>query len=140
MSAEAGRVLAIDYGKKRVGLAISDELRITANGLPTMDNKPGLVRSLAKIVAEREVRHIIIGMPYLASGDEGNLAADIRAFGDALEKHTGLQVEYVDESRSSIEAADTLREIGVGKNKRNKKRGKVDELSAVILLQEYIRD
>jgi len=132
-----GRVLALDLGKKRIGLAVSDELGITAQGLRTLErrNKRVDLHALATIIREHGVTHLLLGNPLHMSGAEGRQSEWVREFGEALEKHTGVPVRFWDERLTTVEASRVLRESGISIEKR---AAAVDRLSAVILLQSYL--
>jgi putative Holliday junction resolvase len=131
------RILALDLGKRRIGLAISDPLRITAQGLPN------LVRTrirddldaLERLVKERDVGMILMGNPINMKGTEGRQSGWVREFAAAMEKRTGLPVQLWDERLTSVEAGRVLRSSGISIEKR---AAAVDRLSAVILLQSYL--
>jgi len=132
-----GRVLALDLGKRRIGLAISDELGLTAQGLPTLERtkiRADLSR-LAELAKEKNVTLILIGNPMHLSGREGRQAEHARDFGARLQAATGLPVEFWDERLTTVEAQRVLRESGVSIEKRAKA---VDRLAAVILLESYL--
>ena len=132
-----GRVLALDLGKKRIGLAISDGLSITAQGLPTLQrrNKRADLAALGKLIQERAVTQVLMGNPLHMSGTEGRQSEWAREFAGALAKHTGVPVELWDERLTTVEASRVLRQSGIGIEKR---AAAVDRLSAVILLQSYL--
>jgi putative Holliday junction resolvase len=131
------RTLALDLGKKRIGLAISDPLGITAQGLPNLvrTNKRNDLAALAALIREREVGMILLGNPINMRGAEGRQSEWVRDFANALEKHTGLPVKLWDERLTSVEANRVLRSSGISLEKRT---AAVDRLSAVILLQSYL--
>jgi putative Holliday junction resolvase len=131
------RVLALDLGKKRIGLAISDPLRITAQGLPNLvrSRKRADLDALAILAKEHHVNLVLLGNPMHMSGVEGRQSEWVREFGAALEKRTGLPVKYWDERLTTVEAGRVLRSSGIGIEKR---AAAVDRLSAVILLQSYL--
>jgi putative Holliday junction resolvase len=134
---DLSRILALDLGKRRIGLAISDPLRITAQGLPN------LVRTrirddldvLEQMVREREVGLILLGNPINMKGTEGRQSVWVREFAIAMEKRTGVPVKLWDERLTSVEAGRVLRSSGISIEKR---AAAVDRLSAVILLQSYL--
>jgi putative Holliday junction resolvase len=132
-----GRILALDLGKKRIGLALSDPLGITAQGLPTLQrgNIRGDMAALAGIVAEREVTLLLMGNPLHMSGDAGRQAAYVHEFGERLAAHTGVPLRYWDERLTTVEAHRVLRSSGIGIEKRARA---IDQLSAVILLESYL--
>jgi putative Holliday junction resolvase len=131
------RILALDLGKKRIGLAISDPLGITAQGLPNLvrTRKRADLAALEQLVRERQVGLILMGNPINMRGDEGRQSAWVREFAQALEKRTGLPVKLWDERLTSVEANRVLRSSGISIQKR---AAAVDRLSAVILLQSYL--
>lgn len=129
--------MALDLGKKRIGLAVSDPLRITAQGLPNLErtNKRTDLAALGAIVKEREVGLLLMGNPINMRGTEGRQSQWVREFAAALEAHTRIPVKLWDERLTSVEAGRVLRESGIGIEKR---AAAVDRLSAVILLQSYL--
>ena len=137
LTAPATRILALDLGKRRIGLAISDPLGITAQGLPNLvrTNKRADLAALAELIQEREVGRIVMGNPMNMGGSEGRQSAWVREFAEALKKRTGLPVQLWDERLTSVEAGRVLRASGISIEKR---AAAVDKLSAVILLQSYL--
>jgi len=131
------RILALDLGKKRIGLAISDPLGITAQGLPNLErtNKRTDLETLRQLAHEREVGLFLLGNPMNMHGTEGRQSAWVREFAQALEERTHLPVRLWDERLTSVEAGRVLRSSGIGIQKR---AAAVDRLSAVILLQSYL--
>jgi len=131
------RILALDLGKKRIGLAISDPLGITAQGLPNLVriNKRTDFAALEQLVRERQVGLILMGNPINMRGDEGRQSGWVREFAQALKERTGLPVKLWDERLTSVEAGRVLRSSGISIEKR---AAAVDRLSAVILLQSYL--
>lgn len=132
-----GRVLALDLGKRRIGLAISDELGITAQGLETLErvNLRQDLDALARLAAGRGVALFLLGKPLHMSGREGRQTEFVREFGERLSRHTGLPVEYWDERLTSVEAGRVLRGSGISIQKRARA---VDRLSAVLILENYL--
>lgn len=131
------RILALDVGKRRIGVAVSDELRLTAQGLPTVE-RTNLKEDLAvisRIAAEKGAVLILVGHPVTMSGDEGRQALWVRRFAEALGEHSGIAVRLWDERLTSVEAGRVLRSSGISIEKRARA---VDRLSAVILLQSYL--
>ena len=136
-ASRAGRVLALDFGKKRIGLAVSDELGLTAQGLDTLHRTRVRddIEALASLVDQYSVSQVLIGIPLHMSGDESRQSAHTREFGERLQRRTGLIVEYWDERWTSVQAERMLRDSGV---KVDRKDGTVDRISAVILLESYL--
>jgi putative holliday junction resolvase len=132
-----GRILAIDLGKRRIGLAVSDELGITAQGLPTVQRTR--IRedldTLANLITEKSVQLIVMGNPLHMSGRDSRQAEYTREFASRLHVRTGVPVEFWDERLTSVEAGRVLRESGIGIEKR---AAAVDKLSAVLLLESYL--
>ncbi|MFN7999373.1 MAG: Holliday junction resolvase RuvX [Bryobacteraceae bacterium] len=137
MTALKPRILALDLGKRRIGMAISDPLGVTAQGLPNLERttKRADLAELARQIEEREVGMILIGNPLNMRGDEGRQSGWVREFADALAIHSGLPVRLWDERLTTVEASRVLRESGISIEKRARA---VDRLSAVILLQSYL--
>jgi putative Holliday junction resolvase len=131
------RVLAIDLGSVRVGIAISDELGLMAHPrphLPAGDSK-ALLAALRQLAVDEAVDQFLVGLPRHLNGAEGRGARDARRFALALGKHTGLPVALVDEWLSTREAHARLREGG---NKQRDTRGRIDSAAAAILLQSWL--
>jgi putative holliday junction resolvase len=131
------RILALDLGKKRIGLAISDPLRITAQGLPNLvrTNKRADLDALGCLAREWEAGLILLGNPVNMGGNEGRQSGWVREFAGAIESRLGLPVRFWDERLTSVQAGRVLRESGISIEKR---AAAVDRLSAVILLQSYL--
>jgi len=132
-----GRVLALDLGKRRIGLALSDELGITAQGLQTLErsNIREDLQRLAELISEKNVSLILMGNPLHMSGHEGRQTQYTREFAERLHAATGLPVEFRDERLTTVEAERVLRQSGISIRKRAKA---VDRLAAVILLESYL--
>ena len=132
-----GRILALDLGKRRIGLALSDPFRITAQGIKTLERiriREDLAY-LSALIAEHGVTEILLGFPLHMSGDEGRQATYVREFGERLEKCTSIPVKLWDERLTTVEAQRVLRSSGASIEKRARA---VDQLSAVILLTSYL--
>jgi putative Holliday junction resolvase len=127
----------LDLGKRRIGLAISDPLGITAQGLPNLNrtNKRSDLDALHQLIRDREVGMILLGNPINMRGSEGRQSVWVREFAGDLESRTGLPVKLWDERLTSVEAGRVLRSSGISIEKR---AAAVDRLSAVILLQSYL--
>ncbi len=132
-----GRILALDLGKRRIGLAISDELGVTAQGLETFERTRlrDDLDHLAELAAARGVGLFLLGNPLHMSGRPSRQGESVRDFGDRLSRRTGLPVEYWDERLTTVEAGRVLRESGVSSRKRARA---IDRLSAVLILESYL--
>ena len=137
MTFSGARILALDFGARRIGLAISDPLGLTAQGLPTLErsNRERDLAALLALAREREVTLWVMGLPLHLSGTEGAQAQKVRTFGALLAARSGLPVEYWDERLTTVAAQRVLREAELSLAKR---RQAVDRLAAVVLLQSYL--
>ena len=130
-------LLGIDFGKKRIGLALGE---VIPRGIGVLDGtKPQseIIEEISKICQENGIEKIVIGLPILGSGDEGNLASSIKEFGEKLGDATSALVLYEEEQYTSAEAERILVEGGV---KYDRKEGKVDEMAAILILEQYINN
>lgn len=132
-----GRILAIDFGLVRVGLAVSDALGLTAQGLPTLvrTNKDADFRYLRTLTAEYEVSRVIVGHPIGPANEETEMSRRVVRFAEELHKRLALPVDLWDERMTSLEADRSLRESNMGGRKRRQVR---DRVAAQILLQSYL--
>jgi len=129
------RILAIDYGRKRIGLALSDELGATAQPLLTIvrTNRRELIHRLREICAEHEVAHIVVGHPLHMTGEAGEMAAEAAAFAMRLSKELKIETELVDERLTTWEAKETMMET------KSRRRGEpIDAIAAAVLLRDYL--
>lgn len=131
------RILAIDYGSRRFGIAISDPMNIIAQGHSTLDNDATLYQQLRAIIAGHAIGRIVVGMPYSLSGESGTKAKEVEEFVKRLRVEVGIPVATWDERFTSKLARSVIREIGTKKMKRQRK-GVVDQMAAVLLLQSYL--
>ena len=132
-----GRVLALDLGKKRIGLALSDELGITAQGLKTLEREGRRddIEILRRLTVDNNVKLILMGDPLHMSGEASRQGEYTREFARELEYKTGLPIRFWDERWTSREAERTLRGSGIAHGER---KPAIDRLSAVILLPGYL--
>lgn len=132
-----GRILAIDYGRKRTGIAVSDTLQLIANGLTTVPTHQ-LLDFVVNYVAREPVDRILVGLPRQMNNEPSENMKRITPFVRALKnKLPGVEVEYVDERFTSVLAHRTMLEAGLKKKDRQNK-ALVDEISATIILQSYL--
>ena len=136
----AGRILAIDLGERRMGLALSDPLGLTAQGLPTAErrNKRQDLNFLEVLTRRHAVSRVLVGNPLNMDGSVGPQSAKSRAFAEELARRlaqTHVSVELWDERLTSVEAHQVLDETGVEKVGR---KGAVDQMAAALLLQSFL--
>jgi putative Holliday junction resolvase len=131
------RTLAIDFGARRIGLAVTDELGITAQGLPTLHrtNKKSDFDHLRRIIKQYRVGEIVVGLPLRMSGEEGTQSEKVQAFADDLRGRFKLPVYLFDERLTSVEANRVLDETEMGGRRRKEV---VDQLAAVLILQAFL--
>lgn len=132
----SGRILAIDYGQKRIGLALSDEMGLTAQPLQTLErtNRRNDIRRVREIVRRNGVRRIVVGHPVHLNGTESEMAAEAARFAERLGKELGLPVELADERLSSWEAEQVLVEAG----QKKRAGAAVDHIAAAVILRDYL--
>jgi putative holliday junction resolvase len=141
MSSEI-RILAIDHGTRRIGLALSDPTGTIASGIGTVGHTTDLIDRLVDLIRLHSVTRIVVGLPLTLRGEAGDSATAVRAFVAALAARLASEdlpvpVDELDERFTSRIASQTIRDLGVGREKR-KQKGKVDEIAAVVLLQDYL--
>ncbi len=131
------RILGIDYGEKRIGLAVSDEMEITARGISVIvrKSKKTDLDAIAAAVAEYGVGTIVVGYPLRLDGSAGIQCEKVDRFIASLKEVTVVPVIAWDETLSTKEAEELLRETGLA---RRKKRGVVDRIAAAFILQDYL--
>lgn len=126
------RCLGIDYGRRRIGLALSDPTLLIATPLVIIENR-GIKKTVLQIwdiIQKNDVKQVVVGLPLHANGDESEMSREARQFGNIFEK-LGLPVEYVDERYTSYEA-----ETMIGKQRQSKNL--IDKVAASIILQIYL--
>lgn len=132
-----GQILAIDYGKKRCGIAITDDLQIIASGLDTIDTA-GLLEYLRQYFLKNQVEAIVVGQPMDLRGNMSEVETDILAFIDEFRKSfPTIKVERFDERFTSKMASFFISQSGKNKKKRQEK-GLIDKVSATLILQQYL--
>lgn len=131
------RVLAIDHGTRRMGIAISDELRTIAQPLEFIpaDPRAAFLERLQQIIREKEVSLVVVGMPRNMDGSYGPAAQKVREFVAVLEDEIAVPIRTMDERLSSVQANRFLIQANV---KRSKRRERVDQTAAAILLQSFL--
>jgi len=130
------RILAIDFGERRIGLAISDPLGITAQGLPTIDTKKtkDVISGIVKTIQERNVDKVVVGMPRNMDGSIGFKGEEVKKFIRKLTQKTKVEIIDWDERLTTVESLRSMREMGI----KQKEKETVDRISATLILQNYL--
>lgn len=132
------RIICIDYGKKRTGIAVTDPLKIIATALTTVET-PSLIQFLKKYFSEEEVELVLIGEPKNLDDSDTHATPLVNQFIQKFKKNFPLmKIEKVDERYSSKMAVQSMIEMGMKKKNRQKKEN-IDQIAAAIMLQEYLR-
>ncbi len=131
------RVLALDVGTKTIGVAVSDELKISSNGVKKIDRKDfkNDLNEIKKILDQYKPTEIVVGVPYREDGSLGARGIDIKKFAKKIENSFKIPVVYFDESYSTVIAERALIEADVSRKKRKKL---IDKMAAVVILQDYL--
>ena len=131
------RILALDVGTKTIGVAVSDELRITSNGVKTIQRKSQKsdLSELEKIIGEYKPAEIVVGLPYREDGSLSQRGKDIEEFSIKIGNRFRLPIVYTDESFSTVFAENALIEADMSRKKRKKV---IDKMAAVVILQSYL--
>lgn len=134
------RVLGIDFGERRVGLALSDPTATLASPLPTLKRRAGKrppLKALADLATEHQVAAVVMGLPLALDGTETDWTRHVRQVGDALGERLAVPVHYLDERMTSVIAERRLRSLGLRKKDREQKE-RVDAGAAVLILQLWL--
>lgn len=135
-----GRVLGVDYGERRVGVALSDPTATIAQPLTVLVRRAGKrppVQAIVNLITQHEVAHLVVGLPLTLAGDENAWTTEVRAFGQKVAARAGVGVTFADERLSSAAAERTVRSLGLPRGERERKE-RVDVTAAVIILQGYL--
>jgi len=135
-----GRILGVDYGERRIGVAVSDPTGTIASPVGALTRRAGKRppwAELERLVREHEIEEIVVGLPLNLAGDEGDWCREVRAFGERLAARTGLVVHWIDERMSSVEAERAVRSSGLRRGQREEKE-RVDAAAAAIILRSYL--
>lgn len=132
------RILAVDWGERRVGLAVSDPRGVIATGLPTLEVKSAgqALERVIVVAAEVEAERIVVGLPLLLNGEVGEAARAAQALADALAKRVSIPVDTYDERLTSTISQRRLKEVGV--RRTGHRKGRIDQGAAVVLLESYL--
>jgi putative holliday junction resolvase len=128
----------VDWGRKRFGVAVSDPGRLIAQPLATLTRREGKrapIAPLLDMIRAHGVTELVVGLPLSLEGEEGEAAAEVRAFGDALARRAGLPLTFWDERLSTALALRTARAAGV---KDRDSRDRIDQMAAVAILQHFL--
>jgi putative holliday junction resolvase len=128
----------VDWGRKRFGVAVSDPGRLIAQPLATLTRREGQrppIAPLLDMILAHDVTELVVGLPLSLEGEEGEAAAEVRAFGDALARRAGLPLTFWDERLSTALALRSARAAGV---KDRDSRGRIDQMAAVAILQHFL--
>ncbi|HPB70008.1 MAG TPA: Holliday junction resolvase RuvX [Syntrophales bacterium] len=131
------RIMGMDYGEKRIGIALSDELGLTAQGLPTIvrKNRRQVLEAIGDLIARYGVERIVLGYPIRLDGSEAVQCAKVNRFAATLRASFDLPVIRQDETLTTREAEDLMREAGL---RRERRRRSVDRVAASLILQGYL--
>ena len=132
------RILAVDWGERRIGLAISDPLGMIASPAGHIERRAGKRPPIAKVIArakELEATSFVLGLPLNGDGDDTPRATEVRAIAAEIEKRTGMRVELVDERYTTSAARRAVREMG---GRPQDRPGDIDALAATVLLQHVL--
>src|SRR5260221_10871687 len=133
----AARILGIDYGSKRIGIAVSDPLNIIARGVTVIPNSPETIEKIKRIAIEFGVEKIVVGVPINLKGRSDAMAEKVEEFIRLLALELKLEIIRQDERFTSRIARQTLVDMNVGKMKRRAK-GRIDEMASALILQGYL--
>jgi putative Holliday junction resolvase len=134
------RILGIDFGEKRIGLALSDPTGTLASPLPTLKRRAGKrppVSAILGLIEEHCVAAVVMGLPLSLSGEESDWSREVRSVGARISDRAGVPVHFFDERFTSVRAEKAVRSIGLPKKKREEK-GRVDAGAAVLILQGWL--
>jgi putative Holliday junction resolvase len=132
------RILGIDFGTVRVGVAVSDPLKIIALSVGTFTNNAGIFDTLAAIARQYDVGLVVIGMPYTLRGEKGMKAEEVDRFSSRLKDKLSVDIVPWDERFTSRIARQTLVQMGTTKKQRRTDKGKVDAMASALILQSFL--
>ncbi len=131
------RILALDFGQRRIGVALSDALEITAQPLGVIERSGAAadLQAVGKLIASHAVECVVIGLPLTLKGEQGPQAQRALAFGEALKRIISVPIEWVDERFTTAQASRALREAGQDSRKQ---KSSIDQAAAQLILQSYL--
>lgn len=133
----AKRILGLDYGSKRIGVAVSDPLRIIAKGISVIEQSPSMMEEIRMLVTSYDVGEIVVGMPFTLKGEKRQTAEEVEKFMNRLHEALNIPVVSIDERFTSQLAQETIRLMGVKKKQRQVKKT-IDMTAAALILQQYL--
>ena len=132
------RMLGIDYGSKRVGLALSDPLGVIARPLHAVQNDKNLIEHLKSVASNENVQLYVVGMPLNLKGEHAQKSKEVEKFIEELRQASGIEVVTWDERFTTTIAQNTMRSMGVKKSVRQKRDGTIDSMAAAVMLQSFL--
>lgn len=138
MAKPEGRILSLDVGERRIGIALSDEFRLTVRGLPTLvrKNRKTDFETLSNIIQEHEVKLVVLGNPVHISGEKSDQSRKVERFTERLRKYSGVETDLWDERLTSVEAEEI---IGGRRLRGEERKQAIDQAAAVLILESYLR-
>jgi putative Holliday junction resolvase len=133
------KLLSLDYGRRRIGFAVTDETATIVRGLTTIDRKlsADIVQDIVTIINNEKADRLIVGLPLDHDDNETQMTQEIRAFIDTLKPFLSIPVEFADESFSSVEAASIMI---TRKKKERRQKSTIDRVAACLILERYLKD
>lgn len=137
MDNKAHRIMGLDYGDVRIGVALSDVTHLIASGLETYTRKTNKldIAHLAQIIAENDVNLVVFGLPLNMDGSEGIRVVKTKSFAEKLKAECNVMVDFFDERLSSVDAEEILLNAGL---RRDKRKEVIDKVAATLILQGYL--
>jgi putative holliday junction resolvase len=132
------RILGIDYGSRRVGLALSDPMGIIAQPIDAVKQSDRLIVDLRRIVEREHVQVMVVGMPLNLKGQTAQTAQEVQLFVDRLRTEFQMQIATWDERFTTTIAQQTMITMGTKKKERQQKNGRIDSMAAAVMLQNYL--
>jgi putative Holliday junction resolvase len=130
--------MGIDYGSVRIGIAVSDPMKIIAQGFTTLKNDETSLDRIVAIIADQSIERIIVGDPLTLRGEKSAKGEEVGDFVKRLKERTAVEIIMLDERFTSVMAQRSILTMGTKKKQRQNNKGKVDEVAAAILLQGYL--
>ncbi|KAB8145080.1 Holliday junction resolvase RuvX [Chloroflexia bacterium SDU3-3] len=137
MTSEPGRIMALDIGRKRIGVALSDSLRMFSSPLTTVGGQPrhAAIGKIAALIRQNEATELVVGLPLTLSGEVGPQAEEINRFVAELAEQVHIPIHMFDERLTTAEAQRVMIEMGM---KPEQRKAKIDEMAASIILRDYL--